>query len=413
MFLALIFFLFMSFFLSGSETALTAANKMKIQTRAENNDKKAQKLLKLISKPEEFITGILIGNNIANIMLPTLVTIIAIEEGIKIGVATGILTVVLIIFAEVLPKSIAATFATQIAFIVAPVITILIIVFKPLIFLLSRFTRLVIGLLSKGAQEESSFSKEEIKTMVDIGLTEGTFAKEESQRIKGAIDFYTKDVRDALKTPRMDIHGLACDISFEDARNLVMDSKYTRYPVYKENMDNIVGVFHAKQLLTWSFDPSLEIKDFMDNEPLFITEFMPIEKVFKMMLKEKKHLAIVIDEYGGTTGIITHEDIIEAMIGQEIEDETDEADEVLIVELTETHITCHGKISISRFNEIFKAKVPEDSDTLSGFIFKELGHIPGVGDTLEFQHLHFEIIEMQDNILKQVTVTKKAVNKHS
>ncbi|WP_100333561.1 hemolysin family protein [Bacillus alkalisoli] len=409
MFIALIFFLFMSFFLSGSETALTAANKMKIQTRAENNDKNAQKLLKLISKPEEFITGILIGNNIANIMLPTLVTIIAIEHGTNIGIATGILTVVIIIFAEVLPKSIAATFSTTIAYFVAPVISILIIILKPLIFLLSRFTRLIIGFLSKGNQAELSFSKEEIKTMVDIGLTEGTFVKEESQRIKGAIDFYTKDVRDALKTPRMDIHGLSCDLSFEDSRSFVMDSKYTRYPVYKDNMDNIIGVFHAKQLLSWSFDPSKEIKDFMDSDPLFITEFMPIERVFKMMLKEKKHLAIVIDEYGGTTGIITHEDIIEAMIGQEIEDETDEADEVLIVELTENHITCHGKISISRFNEIFKAKVPEDSDTLSGFIFRELGHIPEIGETLEYQHLHFEIKEMNDNILKEVTVTKKSV----
>ncbi|WP_096153978.1 hemolysin family protein [Bacillus sp. FJAT-45066] len=409
MFIALIFFLFMSFFLSGSETALTAANKMKIQTRAENNDKNAQKLLKLISKPEEFITGILIGNNIANIMLPTLVTIIALQHEIHIGIATGVLTVVIIIFAEVLPKSIAATFSTKIAYFVAPVISILIIILKPLIFLLSRFTRLVIGFLSKGKQAELSFSKEEIKTMVDIGLTEGTFVKEESQRIKGAIDFYTKDVRDALKTPRMDIHGLSCDLSFEDSRSFVMDSKYTRYPVYKDNMDNIIGVFHAKQLLSWSFDPSKEIKDFMDSDPLFITEFMPIERVFKMMLKEKKHLAIVIDEYGGTTGIITHEDIIEAMIGQEIEDETDEADEVLIVELTENHITCHGKISISRFNEIFKAKVPEDSDTLSGFIFRELGHIPEIGETLEYQHLHFEIKEMNDNILKEVTVTKKSV----
>ncbi|MCM3490688.1 CNNM domain-containing protein [Alkalihalophilus marmarensis] len=407
MFIALVFFLFMSFFLSGSETALTAVNKTRVQSRAENNDIKAQKLLELITKPDQFITGILIGNNISNIMLPTLVTIIAIEYGINIGIATGILTVVLIIFAEVLPKSVAATFSTRIAYIVAPVIRVLIVLFKPLIYLLSKFTNIVINILSKGNNEENGFSKEEIKTMVDIALTEGTFVKEESQRIKGAIDFYTKDVRDALKTPRTEIDGLPCDVTFEDARQIVMESNYTRYPIYKDNMDNIVGVFHSKLLLKWSINPSMEIKDFMDNSPLFVTEFISIERVFKMMLKEKKHLAIVIDEYGGTTGIISHEDIIEAMIGQDIEDETDDAGEVLIQELTDTHITCNGKLTIRRFNEIFKAKVPEEYDTISGFIYKELGHIPNEGETFEFHHLHFEVREMNDNKIVQVRVTKK------
>lgn len=407
MIIALLFFLFMSFFLSGSETALTAVNKMKVHTQAENNDPRSKKLLKLISKPDEFITAILIGNNIANIMLPTLVTLIAIQYEVNIGVATAILTVVIIIFAEVLPKSIAATFANRVAYIVSPVISVLLIVLKPLIFLLSLFTNSVIRMLSRGMIQEATLSKEELKTMVDIGLTEGTFYQEESQIIKGAIDFHTKDVRDALKTPRIEIHGLPCEVTFEEARNFVMDSSYTRYPVYKENMDNIVGVFHAKLLLNWSLEPNLTIRDFMDKSPLFVAESTNIEKVFKMMLKEKKHLAIVIDEYGGTTGIISHEDIIEAMIGLEIEDETDEDSDILIDELTENQIICHGKIAIRRFNEVFKTKVPEDEDTIAGFFFKEIGHIPEVGETMVYHHLHFEVVVMEDNVLKQVKVTKK------
>lgn len=391
MFIAILFFLFMSFFLSGSETALTAVNRMKIQIRAENGDIAAQKLLKLIEKPDKFITAILIGNNISNIMLPTLVTLIAIKYEISVGVATAVLTGVIIIFAEVLPKSVAATFANNVAFIVAPVIRFLLIIFKPVIFLLSLFTNMVIRILSKGMVQEATLSKEELKTMVDIGRNEGTFYEEESQHIIGAIDFYTKDVRDALKTPRIDIHGLSCEVTFEEARDYVMESSYTRYPVYKENMDNIIGVFHAKLLLHWSLRPELEIKDFMDTTPLFVAEATSIEKVFKMMLKEKKHLAIVIDEYGGTTGIITHEDIIEAMIGQEIEDETDESGEILIEELTDSHIICHGKIAIRRFNEVFRTRVPEEEDTIAGFLFKELGHIPEEGESLEFHHLHFDI----------------------
>ncbi|MEA3321630.1 MAG: CNNM domain-containing protein [Bacillota bacterium] len=408
MFIAIAFFLFMSFFLSGSETALTAVNRMKIQIRAENGDLAAQKLLKLIERPDQFITAILIGNNIANIMLPTLVTLIAINYEWNVGVATAVLTVVLIICAEVVPKSIAATFANKVAFIVAPVISILLFVLKPLIFLLSILTNFIIRLLSRGMVQEATLSKEELKTMVDIGRTEGTFYEEESQHIIGAIDFYTKDVRDALKTPRIEIHGLPCDVSFEDARNFVMESSYTRYPVYKDNMDNIVGVFHAKFLLNWSLNPDLEIKDLMDTSPLFVAESTSIEKVFKMMLKEKKHMAIVIDEYGGTTGIISHEDIIEAMIGQEIEDETDESGEILIEELTDTQIICHGKLAIRRFNEVFKTKVPEEEDTIAGFLFKELGHIPSEGESLEYHHLHFNILKMEDNVIKQVKVKKKA-----
>ncbi len=400
----------MSFFLSGSETALTAANKMKMKTRAELHDKKAENLLKLVSKPDQFITAILIGNNIANIMLPTLVTIIAIDYGFNVGVATGILTAVIIVFSEVLPKSIAATFADKVSYLVAPVIRVLVVVLKPITFLLSLFTRAVIKVISNGKVEEVSFSKEELKTMVDIASTEGTFKSEETQRIKGIIDFHSKNVRDALKTPRIDIVGLPFDASYEHARDFALDNQHTRYPVYKEDMDNIIGVFHSKQLLEWSLNPERGIEEFTDNTPLFVYEFAPIERVFKMMLKEKKHLAIVLDEYGGTMGIISNEDIIEAMIGQDIEDETDDDSEVLIKELTDSHIICHGKLAIRRINEVFKTRIPEEKDILAGFLLNELGHIPVPGETLEYHHLHFEIIEVDDYKLNEVKITKKTEN---
>jgi Mg2+/Co2+ transporter CorB len=397
----------MSFFLSGSETALTAVNKMKLKSKAENNDKKSQKLLELVSKPDELITAILIGNNIANIMLPTLVTIIAIEYGFNVGVATGILTVALIIFAEVLPKSVAATFADKIAYLVFPVIKLLLVIFKPLTWLLSKFTRAIIKLLSKNAPESVSVSKEELITMVDIATSEGTFHEEETQRIKGVIDFYSLDVRDALKTPRMEIEGIPFNATIEEAKDIVMDNRFTRYPVYKENMDNIVGVFHSKLLLAWSTQPEKTLKDFTDLEPLFVYEFHSIDKVFKMMMKERKHLAIVLDEYGGTKGLITHEDILEAMLGQEFEDETDEDSEVLIEELTDNHIIVHSKLAIRRINEVFKTKIPEDEDILAGFLLKEMGHFPEEGETFEYHHLHFEIKSIEENRLKLVEIKKK------
>ena len=314
----------LSFFLSGCETALTAVNKVKLKSRAENHDVQSQKLLELVSKPDELITAILIGNNIANIMLPTFVTIIAIKYTFNVGVATGILTVVLIIFAEVLPKSIAASFADKIAYSVYPIIRVLLIILKPVTLLLSTFTRAIIKLLLKNESNSVSVSKEELITMVDIATVEGTFKNEETQRIKGVIDFYTLDVKDALKTPRMDIKGIPLNSSFDQTREFVLSNKYTRYPIFMGNIDHIIGVFHVKQLLAWSLEPMKMMEEFIDNDPLFVYEFHSVETVFKMMLKERKHLAIVLDEYGGTRGIISHEDIIEAMLGKEVDDETDE-----------------------------------------------------------------------------------------
>ncbi|MBM7579017.1 hemolysin family protein [Jeotgalibacillus terrae] len=409
-FIAIAALLFASFFLSGSETALTAVNKMKVKTRAEQGDRAAEKLLKQVSKPDQMITTILIGNNISNILLPVLVTVIAIEYNIEVALATGILTVTLIIFSEVLPKTIAATFADRIAYIVAPVIRILMTIFKPITWFLSKFTNIVIRILSKGDIKEATITKEELRTMVDIASTEGTFLGDESLRIKGVLDFQKKDVGDAMKTPRVDIIGIPIETTYEEVRDYVIDNPYTRYPVYKENMDNIVGVFHSKQVIEWSLTPEKPLTEFMDNDPLFTVETTSIERIFKRMLQAKKHFAIVLDEYGGTLGIITHEDIIEAMIGQEIADENDDEEESWIDELTERTIVCHGKLNIHRLNEVFSTKIPEEQDVLAGFVLKEIGHLPEEGDEFDYQHLRVTVLEMEKNKITKVRIEKRMID---
>ncbi|QTN00261.1 DUF21 domain-containing protein [Sediminibacillus dalangtanensis] len=406
MFFAIVFFLLVSFFLSGSETALTAVNKMRVKSKSEKGDKRSQILLKMIQKPDELITAILIGNNISNIMLPTLVTMVAIEYGFNVGMATGILTFVLIVFAEVLPKSIAAAFAEKVSYIVFPVIRLLMLITRPLTYLLNKLTRLVIRLVSSEDPDKVSISKEEFITMVDIATAEGTFASEEKQRIKGVIDFQRLDVRDALKTPRMEIDGIPAEADYEAALSLVMNSNHTRYPVYQNNMDNIIGVFHAKQLLAWSLEQDKPLEEFMDREPLYVFEFYSIEKVFKLMLKERKHMAIVLDEYGGTSGILSNEDIIEAMIGQEIKDETDDNEELLIEEFAENRIVCNGKISLHRLNEMFRTNIPEEEDILSGFLLREFGRFPEEGDIIYLQNLQFEILQVEENRLQTIAIEK-------
>lgn len=407
LFIALGIFLIMSFFLSGSETALTAVNRMKVHLRAEQGDAKAQKLQKLIAKPDRMITTILIGNNIANIMLPTLVTMIAISRGWEVGVATAILTVVLIIFGEVLPKTISATFADKVAYIVFPVISFLVVILLPLTWLLAQFTNVFIRIISKGTVKEATMTKEELRTMVDIASTEGTFEEEESERIKGVLDFPHKDVSDVMSTHRTDTVGISIDSTYEEVRDLILDSSYTRYPVYEESMDNVVGLFYSKKLIEWSMNPNLTLEELMDDNPLFVVQSVSVEKVFKMMMAKKKHMAVILDEYGGTLGIVTHEDIIEEMIGQDIEDETDEEDDELVFEMTDEVLSCHGRLEIEDVNDMFNVEVPNDHDTIAGFVMQQLGHVPDEGEEFTYENLHVEINEMDRNRIVRLTITKK------
>lgn len=407
MIIAVIVLLLLSFFFSGSETALTATNKMKLQTGARNGEKKSEKLLNLVSKPDQFITSILIGNNIANILAPTLVTMIAIDYGWNVGVTSAALTVTIIVFSEVLPKSIAAAFPDRIAFLVHPVIRLVIIILKPVTFLLNALTGFVIRVLSRGQPQNDSVSRDEIRAMVDIARTEGIFKKEESHRIKGVLEFQNLNVKDALKTPRVDIMALPHTANFEEVRNIAVENPFTRYPIYDENIDNIVGVFHTKYLLSWSMESEKTLESYSDMDPLIVFEFHSIEWVFRKMTQEKKHMAIVLDEYGGTEGIITHEDIIEALLGLEIEDEMDQDSEALVEKITEKEIICHGKIPLHRLNMIFHTQIPEEEDVLSGYLLKEFHYFPEEGETLQRDGLIFKVLGTEDRTLQRVQIIKE------
>ncbi len=410
MFIALGFFLFMSFFLSGSETALTAVNRMKVQLSAEDGDKNAIKLQKLISKPDRMITGILIGNNIANIMMPTIVTMIAIDKGLSVGLWTGVLTVVLIIFGEVLPKTIAATFADRIAYIVAPPISILVKLLTPLTASLGMFTNIFIRIISKGTVTQATLTKAELRSMVDIASIEGTFEQDESIRLKGVLDFPDKDVSDVLETHRTDIVGVPIEATYEEVRDTILEHFYTRYPVYEDSMDTIVGMFYSKMLIEWSMNPEMTLGEMIDRDPLYVVQSASVERVFKMMLSKKKHMAVVLDEYGGTLGIVTHEDIIEEMIGQDIEDETDHDEEVLVYEKSDDRLVCHGRLEIVDAMELLNIQLPTDHETLGGFILQELGHVPEEEERFTYDNLRFEIEEMDRSRIIRMTILVKSTD---
>ncbi|HCG75495.1 MULTISPECIES: hemolysin family protein [Staphylococcus] len=326
MIVAIVILIFVSFFFSGSETALTAANRTKFQTEAKNGDRKAKGLTRLLDNPSEFITTILIGNNVSNIILPILVTILAIRMGINIGIAAVIITIVIILISEVIPKSVAATFPDKISRLVFPVINICVIVLKPITVLLNKMTDGINHMFSRGKPVEKRFNKEEIRTLLNIAGREGAFNEVENARLQNVMDFEKLKVTDVDTTPRVNVVAFSKEVTYDEAYETVMNGPYTRYPVYDEDIDDIIGVFHSKYLLAWSKHKNDRITNYASS-PLFVNEHNRAEWVLRKMTVTRKHLAIVLDEYGGTDAIVSHEDLIEELLGMDIEDEMDQEEE--------------------------------------------------------------------------------------
>ncbi|WP_040928572.1 hemolysin family protein [Nosocomiicoccus massiliensis] len=409
MLIAIFILFFVSLFFSGSETALTAANQLRLQSEANAGDLQSKKLHKLVSKPSEFITTILIGNNIANLVMPVLLTTIAIEYGYSLTVLTIILTVSIILFAEILPKSIAAAFPEQVGKMVMPIINLFIFIFKPITIVLNKITDLITNKLSKGEKESWTVTKDEIMSIVDIAGGEGALDRKESLRLRGVLDFDTLNVKDVLQTPRTEMHAIQIDSTFEEVRDIVIEGMYTRYPVYGEDTDDIIGIFHTKYLLKWSLDPSQPFVDFCDTDPLRVREFNNIEEVLLLMTKHRRHMVIVMDEYGGTEGLLTHEDIIETLLGIEIKDELDTTESAIVRYLRDDVIVCDGKITLHRLNGIFQSNIPEEENTLSGYLYYLFEDIPERFDTIEDDENRYEILVMEENTIRLVRITKLEV----
>lgn len=396
-----------SFFLSGSETALMTVNRTKVQLRAEQGDKESEKLLALLSKPDRMIITILVGNTIANISMAVILILIAEHFAWHIGWSIAILTVFIILFCEVLPKTIAATFSDRVVYVVSPLIRFLVILLRPITAFIAEITNLFIRIGSKGAITETTITKEELLSMVDLASTDGTFEDDESERIKGMLDFPNKDVSDVLSTHRTEVVGIPMEATYEDVRDTILEHHYTRYPVYDDSLDTIVGMFYSKKFIEWSMDTSVGIDTFIDKDPLFVVQTLSVEKVFKLMLTRKKHMAVVLDEYGGTLGIVTHEDLIEEMIGQEIEDETDNDEEILVHEMTESRLVCAGRMEIEEVNSLFNISIVNENETIGGFVLDQLGHVPEENEQFAYENLMVEINEMDRSRIVKLTITKR------
>ena len=323
MIIAIIILLFASIFFSISETALSAVNRMKLQSKAEQGENKANKIYKLLNKPSVYLTAIVIGKNVANIILISLVTLWSENREFNMILTILLAIIGVIIICEVVPRAFAEAYPEKTTRWIYPILVGYIFVIKPLIIILNQLTKIIKNMVPNHSQEEQRFSKEEIRQIVTIAESQGAFNEVEKNRIQGVMNFEKLKITDIDTTPRINVTAFPSDISYEEAYETVVSNPYTRYPVYDEDIDHIIGVFHSKYLLAWSRKTSDDISNYI-SEPLFVNEHNRAEWVLRKMTVSRKHLAIVLDEYGGTDAIVSHEDLIEEMLGMEIEDEMDE-----------------------------------------------------------------------------------------
>ena len=393
----------MSAYFSATETAFSSLNKTRLKAMAEKGDKRAALTYELAENYDKLISTILIGNNVVNISLSSIGTLLFVDllKGADYAatVSTAVITVVVLIFGEITPKSIAKDFPEKFAMFSAPIINILIILLTPLNFIFSQWKKLV-GKIFKG-EEDAGMSQEELLLLVDEVQQDGSIDESEGELLRNAIEFGDLEARDIL-THRVDLEAVPIDATKEQVAQLFTESRFSRLLVYEDSIDKIVGVIHQKDFYTGTGIVDAPLKEIM-TEPLYIHQTEKVDDLLQLLRTNKSHMAIVIDEYGGTLGIVTMEDILEELVG-EIWDEHDEVEEPLL-QIDESTYTVDGSLTLDDFCDHFDIKTDSDSVSLGGWIMDHLERIPDEGDSFDYEHLTITVSKTDDHRVETVTVT--------
>ena len=394
----------LSAFFSATETAYSSANKIKLKSLADNGSKRAQRTLDVIERFDGFLTTILIGNNIVNILLATLAAIFFVERvsaSYGTTISTAVVTLVVLIFGEITPKTLAKGAPERFAMATVGIVRVLMIVFTPVSFIFSLWTKLLTKL--RRSPEEPSITDDELITIVNEAYNEGGLDESESELIRNAIVFDDRQAEDIL-TPRVDVVAVPVNARLRDIAEEFSKTGYSRLPVYDGSLDNIIGFIHQKDFYEEILEGKKDIKSIL-QKPIFVAPTMKISKLLKELQSEQTHVAVVVDEYGGTAGIVTMEDILEELVG-EIWDEHDEV--VEDVEVTgEGEYLVQGNLTVEEFLEEFGIEDEEtEADTVSGWVMEKLGKIPEGGESFEFEGYLITISEVVARRITEVKVKK-------
>lgn len=392
-----------SAYFSATETAFSCANKTRLRALAEKGNKKAELAASLAEKYDRLISTILIGNNIVNILLASVATLLFVEE-LKLpsgaAVSTVVVTVAVLIFGEITPKSIANDFPEKFAMFSAPFIRIFIWVFLPLNFIFSLWKKLV-GKLFK-VEQEDNLTQEEFLMMVEEAEHDGDIDTDEGDLLRNAIEFSDLKAEDIL-THRVDLEALPVDSAKKEIAQTFAETRFSRIPIYEDNIDNIIGVIHQKDFYVGSGITTAPIKDII-SPVLFVHQSERADDLLKKLQKEKSHMAVVVDEYGGTLGIVTMEDILEQLVG----DIWDEHDEVVeeFKELDENTFIIDCNMNLDDFCEEFDIETESDSVSVGGWVAEQIGNIPNVNDSFAFENLVVTVTETDSHRASVIKVEK-------
>ncbi len=396
----LVLMVVMSGYFSATETAFTSLNRIRLKSRAEGGDKKAEKTLALAEDYDKLLSTILIGNNIVNITATTVATVLCTKWFHQYGptVSTVALTIIILIFGEVTPKSLAKERPEDFAMFAQPLLKLLMVVLTPLNFLFGLWKKLLTKLFHKS--EDEGITDEELVTMVEEAEDQGGLDREESQLIRSAIRFDDLEAGDIL-TPRVDVVAVEDASSLADVAAVFAQEGYSRLPVYHESIDDIVGVIHQKDLFSARYHGRDQLSPLV-RPVLHITPGTKIDDLMRQFQRTKTQMAVVVDEYGGTEGILTMEDIVEELVG-EIWDEHDEVVEQFRKQPDGSYlIACSA--DLDDMYDLFQLTGECDAATVSGWVLEQLGRVPEPGDHFVWENLDVTVTRAEHHRVLEIKV---------
>ncbi len=380
----LVILLGLSAFFSSAETALTTVNKIKMRSLADDGNKRAKVVLKLTDNPGKMLSAILIGNNIVNLSASSLTTTIAIGFGadIAVAIATGIITVLILIFGEITPKTVATINSEKLSLVYAYPIHFIMVVLTPISFLINILAHIILFILRVDPNAKpDAMTEDELRTIVEVSHESGVIEEEEREMINNVFDLGDAKAKDVM-VPRVNVVFANVESSYEELIDIFREHKFTRLPVYEETTDNVIGTINMKDLLLYNHKEDFHIREVL-REAYFTYEHKVVSELLVEMREASYNIAIVLDEYGETAGLITLEDILEEIVG-EIHDEYDEYEEdELLTRINDFEYILEGSISLDDLDDRLELKLEsEEYDSLGGFIIENLDRHPEVGDEI-------------------------------
>ena len=370
---------------SSAETSLTTSNKLKIQSLADQGSKRARILRKISEDSGKMLSAILIGNNLVNNAATALTTslIIQLFGNSAVGIATGVITLLILIFGEISPKTLATIHSEKMALLYAPLIHFLMKIFTPVIFIVNKLSMGVLFLLRVNPdQKVNTMTEHELRTIVDVSHEDGVIESEEKEMIYNVFDMGDAKAKDIM-VPRVHVTFADINSTYDELIEIFREDKFTRLPIYEETTDNVVGTINMKDLLLYNYNDKKEfhVRDIL-REAYFTYEYKSISELLVEMRQASINIAIVLDEYGETAGLITLEDLLEEIVG-EIHDEYDENEEEFVRQINDREYIIEGSMNLDDLNDSLGLNLSsEDYDSLGGFIIEHLDRLPEQGDEL-------------------------------